>query len=154
MASRQASGTWPVHRSSWRSTCFGKWSIPTGMILSHFSTFCCGSAHTKHGKASSNAAWETSLKEIFWGTDMKTMPPTLQTQSKEICIWMTSRITWRNFPPAFNYVKSQCREIQTILFSLIKAEKLDLRVSTHSNTLYKPIIKAFRDVIADLNADF
>ena len=57
------------------------------------------------------------------------------------------------FLPAFDCVKSLCREVQTILFPLTKGGKLDLGTPADSNILYNPFIKAFEDAIAGLGAD-
>ena len=57
------------------------------------------------------------------------------------------------FAPAFNYIKSLCREIQSILFSFIKDEELNLKTLADSSKLYNSFMKVLKNVIADLNAD-
>jgi hypothetical protein len=56
------------------------------------------------------------------------------------------------FSPAFDCVKSLCRDVRTVLFSLTKGGKLDLRTPADLITLYDPFIKAFKDAIAGLDA--
>jgi hypothetical protein len=57
----------------------------------------------------------------------------------------------KEFSSVFDYIKSLCREVRIVLFSLIKDEKLDFETLTDLNILYKLIIKAFEDVIAELD---
>ena len=52
------------------------------------------------------------------------------------------------FAPAFDHVKSLCRKLRSILFSLIKDGELDLETSTDSDILYNPVLKSFGDVIS------
>ena len=57
------------------------------------------------------------------------------------------------FTPAFNCIKSLCREVQSILFPLIKDEELNLRTPADPPKLYDSFMKALKDVIAGLDAD-
>lgn len=59
----------------------------------------------------------------------------------------------KEFPSAFDCVKFLCREVQTILFSLTKDEKLNLRTSANLNILYNLFIKAFKNAIVGLRVD-
>lgn len=55
------------------------------------------------------------------------------------------------FAPAFDCIKLLCRNLRDILFLFIETEKLNLRTSVNSKTLYKFIIKVFENAIANLN---
>ena len=57
------------------------------------------------------------------------------------------------FAPAFNCVKSLCREVQSILFPLIKDGELDLGTPADPPKLYDPFMKALKDAIVGLDAD-
>ena len=51
------------------------------------------------------------------------------------------------FATAFDCIKPLCRKLQNILFPFTEARRLDLGTSADPKTLYKPIIKAFKDGI-------
>jgi hypothetical protein len=55
------------------------------------------------------------------------------------------------FAPAFDCIKSLCREVRRILFPLTEDGELDLSTPADSATLYNPIIAAFERSIVDLD---
>ena len=63
------------------------------------------------------------------------------------------KLLLREFPRAFDHVKSLCEKIQSILFSLLKNGALFIETSLNSfEELYRSIIEAFDSAIVDIVA--
>ena len=60
----------------------------------------------------------------------------------------------KEFALAFDCIKSLCKKLRSILFPLIKDKELDLEIPADPITLYDSLIKAFKNTITGLDADF